>query len=300
MKDFTQDVHEIRRITWFGLILNICLSISKVTVGILFACQALVADGIHSISDMATDLVVIVGAGYWTQPPDKKHPYGHGRLESLVSTVIGGVLAAAAVGMIWEAIKGFNTPHPVTLPGWPALAVAIASIVSKEWLYRWTIGIGRKLHSSALVSNAWHHRSDALSSLPVAAAVIGSMIFPDIKYLDHLAAVIVSAMLLKASWDIAVPCLLELTETGAGNEFENIIRQTAAEVNDIAEIHAIRTRKVGGSVFTDMHILVPPDMTVREGHNISGKLRHMILEKEPRIVDVLIHIEPNDEDQAKE
>jgi cation diffusion facilitator family transporter len=293
MKVFEQHTREIRRVTWVGLVLNAFLAAAKIMIGLLFASQALIADGIHSISDMATDLVVIIGAGYWTLPPDQKHPYGHGRVESLVSIIIGVVLIAAAFGMIWEAVRGFDKPH-TQLPGWPALAVALISIGLKEWLYRWTIGIGRKLHSSALVSNAWHHRSDALSSVPVAVAVIGGFIFPDLRFLDHLAAVIVSAMLLKASWDIAAPCVRELCETGAGKEFENIIRQAATEVNAIAEIHAIRTRKIGGSVFADMHILVPPEMTVRKGHEISGILRRRIMETDERIVDVLIHIEPND------
>lgn len=293
MKDLTRDVHEIRRVTKVGLGLNIILSLAKIVIGWLFASQALIADGIHSVSDMATDLMVIIGAGYWTQPPDKKHPYGHGRLESLVSIVIGIVLTFAAFGIIWEAVKGFDDPN-TKLPGWPALVVALFSIVSKEWLYRWTIGIGRRLHSSALVSNAWHHRSDALSSVPVAAAVIGGFIFPDLKYLDHLAAVIVSAMLLKASWNIAAPCFMELCETGAGKEYENIIRLAASEISEIAEVHAIRTRKVGSSVLADMHIHVPPEMSVREGHEISGRLRRLILEKDTRIVDVLIHIEPHE------
>lgn len=296
MRFIEQNTGEIRRVTWVGLILNVVLSAIKITVGLIFCSQALIADGVHSISDMATDLAVIIGVGVWNQPPDEKHPYGHGRLESLISAIIGMMLAVVAIGLIWDAVKGVNDPHKV-LPGWPALAVALISIAMKEWLYRWTVKIGRRLRSTALVSNAWHHRSDALSSVPVAAAVIGNFIFPTWYFLDHLAAALVSVMLLKASWDITYPWLREISEVGAGREYDRIILEAAREIEGVDSVHAIRTRKLGGSVFADMHILVKPTLTVRQGHDIAKKVRDHIMEKNDRIVDILIHIEPNDPDQ---
>lgn len=296
MRFIEQNAGEIRRVTWVGLILNIILAALKISIGLAFFSQSLVADGVHSISDMATDLAVIIGVGIWNQPPDEKHPYGHGALESFISAIIGISLALVAVGLIWDAVKGINDPHKV-LPGWPALVVALVSIAMKEWLYRWTVKIGRRLHSSALVSNAWHHRSDALSSVPVAAAVIGGFIFPTWFFLDHLAAAMVSIMLLKASWDITYPWLREVCEVGAGREYERVILEAAKEVDGVDDIHAIRTRKLGGSVFADMHILVQPTLTVRQGHEIAKRVRDHIMEKNERIVDILIHIEPNDPEQ---
>lgn len=287
----SQSVPEIRRITLCGALVNIIMAAIKVTVGLFSRSQALVADGIHSISDLVTDVAVYVGAKYWNAPPDKKHPYGHGRLESVINIGIGILLCVVAIGIGWNSLKSIGDTHTAP-PGWDCFWVAVISIIMKEGLFRWTAAKGKALKSRAVLANAWHHRSDALSSLPVAIAVIGAHILPDMVYLDHLAAVIVTLMILKASWDIMMPSLKEIMESGAGQELENKITELAAEYSKINEVHAIRSRRIGSAILVDFHLLVKPTMPVDEAHTLSGELKKNIMDQYPEIADIIIHIEP--------
>ncbi len=284
---------EIQQITFIGMLINLILSILKSSVGYLYKSQSLFADGIHSLSDMATDIIIIVGAKFWEQPPDKSHPYGHGRIETLVTLTIGITLAVVAFGIGWKAINNFN--ENLTKPSFAVFIIAIISIFSKEILYQWTIKKGRKLKSSAIISNAWHHRSDALSSIPVAVAVIGSYFYPAILYLDSIAAILVSIMLLKAAYSIAKPGILEICETNAGLEIEELIKIKAKDIKEIKEIHAIRTRKLGAAIFADLHLLLDANTTVYDGHEVGMKLKRELLAENDSLIDVLIHIEPYEE-----
>lgn len=281
----------IRRITLYGALVNVLMSIIKVSVGLISHSQALVADGIHSVSDLVTDFAVFVGAKYWNAPPDKAHPYGHGRLESVINIGIGILLFAVAIGLGWNSLKSIGDTHS-SPPGWDCFWVAIICIVAKEVLFRWTAAKGKAIKSRALVANAWHHRSDALSSVPVAVAVLGAHLLPDMLYLDHLAAVIVTVMILKAAWDIMAPSFKEIMESAAGQELENKIIEMGKHYQKINEIHAIRSRRVGSAVLVDFHMLVKPDMTVEKAHLISGELKTAIMEQDNEIADVIIHIEP--------
>ena len=191
----SQPVSEIRRVVLYGALVNVLLSVLKVSVGIFSHSQALIADGIHSLSDLLTDCAIFVGAKYWNTPPDKAHPYGHGRLESLINICIGVVLGIVALGIGWQSLTSIDKSSSMA-PGWWAFAVAIISIILKEGLFRWTAAKGKNIRSRALVASAWHHRSDALSSLPVAIAIFCTHIFPDILFLDNIAAMIVSVMIL--------------------------------------------------------------------------------------------------------
>ncbi|RLD12410.1 MAG: cation transporter [Chlamydiae bacterium] len=282
---------QIQKTTFKGMIINLALTAAKCSVGYLSKSQALFADGIHSLSDTATDIMIIIGAKFWEQPADECHPYGHARIETLVTIIIGAALAFTALFIGWEAVISFNDKVDKN-PGWIVFSIAIISIIVKESLFRWTISKGKKFKSSALISNAWHHRSDALSSIPVAIAVLGGYFFPNLKYLDQIAAMLVAIMLLKASWSIAHPGILEICEASAGAETKRFLKELASQIPEIKEIHAIRTRKIGGSVFADLHLLVDPKISVESGHKIGGKFKKMVLESNKDIVDVLVHIEP--------
>ena len=188
---------EVRRVTLWGLVVNLALAGVKFVFGVVGSSQALVADAVHSLSDSFTDLAILIGAGFWTAPADADHPHGHGRIETLIACVIGITLGSVGVGLAYRAVWTLHAEH-AAIPGWSAFLAACASIAAKEFLYRWTVAVGKRVKSSALVANAWHHRSDALSSLPVAVAVLGTRIQPGWVFLDHIAAVIVSVLIVHA------------------------------------------------------------------------------------------------------
>jgi cation diffusion facilitator family transporter len=282
---------QVRKVTWIGLFLNLFLSALKFAAGIFGASQALVADAIHSLSDTTSDITVIAGSYYWSRPPDESHPYGHRRLETLVSIFIGIMLAAAGAGIGWEAISSLHEKQ-ASPPRWIALAAAFISIVSKEIIYRWTASVGRQLKSSALAANAWHHRTDAISSLPVFVAVGGALIFPSWSFLDRVGAAIVSIFILHAAFKIIWPGISELIDAGAPEEIQTNIKACAQKNNGVIEAHAIRTRYISTSIQVDLHIVVDGSMTVREGHDIADDVRDCLIDEIPNIVDVIVHVDP--------
>ena len=284
--------HTVSRITLVGLVINLALAGAKFVLGIAGNSQALVADAVHSLSDMVTDVIVLLGAPFWSQPADEDHPYGHGRFETLVTIAIGGLLGAAGIGIAWQAVANFST---ATQPGWFALIGAIISIVVKEWLYRWTMQSGRSVRSSALMANAWHHRLDALSSVPVALAVLGARIRPDWTFLDSVGAVAVALLILQATWQIVMPAINQLVDRGASRAQRNRIRSMALETEGVHAVHALRTRHIGRGYSVDLHVLVDPDISVRAGHDIAGAVKRRLIELDEEVVDVLVHIEPFDE-----
>ncbi|GAL02336.1 cation diffusion facilitator family transporter [Photobacterium aphoticum] len=284
-------IKTIRRATWVGSIVNIALAGVKISVGKLTGSQALVADGIHSLSDLVTDTAILIGSRYWTAPADKEHPYGHGRFETLTNIFIGVLLALVGIGIGWDALSAIG--HEATnSPGMLAFIAAVASIVAKEVLYRWTVVQAKRINSRSLHANAWHHRSDALSSLPVAVAVVANYVAPGLHYLDQIAALLVTAMILKAAFDILWPAIQELTDAEADSDIDVKIQQYAEEVPQIKEVHAIRNRRTGSTILLDFHMLVDPDMSVDKAHAISENFKRYILAQLDEVVDVIIHIEP--------
>jgi cation diffusion facilitator family transporter len=282
---------QVRRVTLIGLVLNLLLAAGKGTIGLLVASQSLVADAVHSLSDSVTDIAVLVGVRFWSAPPDECHPHGHGRIETLITFFIGLSLAAVALGITYHALDSMRETHPAA-PGWLAFYAALVSIAAKEWLYRITIRTGREVGSSALVANAWHHRSDALSSVPVALAVLAGRIFPGFVFLDHIAAVLVSALLLKAAFSISLPSFRRLVDAGVTPEVREHIETTVLETSGVRGLHALRTRHIGSGFSVDLHIQVAPDITVFAGHEIAGAVKARLLKAGLGIEDVLIHVEP--------
>lgn len=281
----------VRKVTWVGLWVNLFLAAIKFTAGIYGRSQALVADAIHSLTDLTTDIAVIAGSHYWSRPPDENHPYGHRRLETLVTVFIGVVLIAAGIGIGWKAISALQEKH-ASPPGWIAVAAALASIVCKESIYRWTAMTGRRVKSAALAANAWHHRTDAFSSIPVLIAVAGARVFPSWSFLDHLGAVVVSMFILHASIKIIWPGLSELIDVGAPKETRKKIRDIAVKNEGVLQVHDIRTRYISSSIQVDLHIVVDGLITVRQGHDIADDVKARIIDRIPEVLDVIVHVDP--------
>ncbi len=281
----------VRRVTWLGLAVNLLLSGFKMIAGWLGNSQAVLADGVHSLSDLSTDIAVLVGVQFWTAPADESHPHGHQRIETAVTAFIGIVLALVAVLLGYHALATLHEPHKGG-PGALALVAAVVSIVCKEGIYRWTLRVGKRVRSTAVIANAWHHRSDAFSSIPATIAVLGAMLVPSWYFLDHIGAIVVSVFILQAAWQILHPALRELTDAGAPPEVLDFIETKARETTGVRGVHKIRTRRMGAGLQADLHIQVDAELTVKQGHEIAGIVRRRLVEEGPDIIDVIIHVEP--------
>lgn len=283
--------HLIKRITWIGLVINILLTFFKFIVGVIGHSQAVIADAFHTLSDMATDFAVLFGVRFWDAPADEDHPYGHRRIQTLITVVIGIALLIVALGIGYKSLISLREKH-LAQPSFIALTGPFLSIFLKEILYRWTVKVGTTTKSPAVIANAWHHRSDALSSIPVFISVVVSAINPDWGYFDHIGALIVALFILKVSWDIIKPELLELTEHAASEQDRNEIEFIVKKIKEVKSVHKIRTRKMGSWILLDIHIEVDSEMTVKEGHRISKKVKSDLIEKGSNIIDVVVHLEP--------
>ncbi|MBR4976739.1 MAG: cation transporter [Thermoguttaceae bacterium] len=297
---------EISRVTLVGSFVNLALTALKTGVGVLGGSSALVADGLHSLSDLATDAIVLVGSRLWTRPADENHPNGHAKIESLATLFVALALAFVAVELLRSSVAKIGA----TLDGggvpfqrralYVALGVALLSIVAKEALYRATLAVGRNTRSSAVVANAWHHRSDALSSIPTALAIGGVLAFgPNFAFLDPVGAIVVAFMILKTAFEIARPTVATLCDASADEQIVDAVRKIALENAAIQFPHKIRTRPLGGSLYAaHLHVRVDPETTVRDAHRLSHELAAEIRTRVPAIVETAIHVEPFAERRA--
>ena len=289
------DNMQIRSVTYLGLYTNIILAATKIAVG-TFACSvALVADGIHSISDMATDVAVLLGIYYGSKKPDSKHPYGHGRIETFAAAIISTVLVIVGGLMIQRAslriasenVAGSEMP----VMGQAVLWVALASVLSKELVYRLTRKVAIKTDSVALYANAWHHRSDALSSIAVVAGFV-AMKF-GFYHGDNIAAIAVGLMIILVGVKVFGKCLEELSERAVDSRTIEQIEQIIASETRIKSWHKLRTRSVGREIFFDLHILVDPALNVADAHGIADALERSMHRQILRPINVMIHVEPD-------
>jgi cation diffusion facilitator family transporter len=264
----------------------------KFVAGTLGHSQALIADAVHSLSDSITDVAILVGSRYWNKPPDECHPYGHGRIETLVTLFIGGVLVLAGFGIASNALHAIHHRGEIPIPGVIALVAAAVSMAVKERIYRWTAKAGSRLKSAALAANAWHHRVDAVSSIPAFAAVGGAILFPKLTYLDRVGAVVVALLILHAALKIILPGFQEFMETGASAETREEITRIAASYPGVQQVHGVRTRQIANSLQVDLHIVIDGDLTVREGHIIAEEVKSRLLAEGPDVLDVVVHMEP--------
>jgi cation diffusion facilitator family transporter len=277
------------RVTVWGLVLNLVLMGVKLAVGLVVGSAALVADAVHSISDLSTDIVVLLGIRISSRPADESHAYGHGRFETMATSIIGTILVGAGFFIAWKAGLALYRQE-VNIPGYPVVVVAVISIVSKEVIYRVTERVARSLHSSALHANAWHHRTDALSSLAVLLGGIAGL--AGWGHGDQLAAVVVGVMVglvgLNALWKV----FIELTEGSVSAiERESIIGAING-VPGVKSWHRLRTRLVGREVFMDVHVQVEAGLTVAEGHSICSNVENAIVHSLDRAVNIVVHCEP--------
>jgi len=281
----------IRRITWIGLVVNLGLSALKFAAGTLGHSRAVLADAVHSLSDCVTDAAVLVGTRFWSRPSDSDHPYGHGRIETVVTVGLGLSLAGVGLGIGYDAIVSLRERH-ATRPGVVALVAALVSIVAKEVLYRWTIRVGRQVHSSAVVANAWHHRSDALSSIPAVLAVGGAIVLPAWSFLDHVGAVAVCLLIVQAAYKIVRPAVGQLIDQGLPASEVAGILEAVRGCKGVEGPHDLRTRYTGSGVALDLHVEVDPTLTVVQGHDIAEDVRRTIFELFPDVIDVVVHVDP--------
>ncbi len=287
---------QIKTVTYTGMVINLVLSVIKVAVGLLASSLALVADGIHSLSDLATDAVVLLGVLLGSKKADRSHPYGHGRAETFAGIVIALILIVVGGGMIYYATIEI-AKDKVTTPNFAVLAAAVISIVSKEWLYRITRRIAVKSHSPSLYANAWHHRSDALSSV---AVVIGFIALEfGFGHGDQVAAIAVGLMIIWVGVTIINDALRELTEAAIDTETIEHIERIINSNSDLRHWHKLRTRTVGREVFLDLHILVDPELSVSAAHGISENLEKALDEQITRPINITVHIEPDTPEMRK-
>lgn len=285
-----------RRVTIVGAAVNLVLAVAKAVFGVLGQSQALVADGVHSLTDLLTDGLVLLGAEHGSRAADEEHPYGHRRIETAVTVALGVLLLLVAGGIAFDAARRLFAPELLLHPGPVPLLVAAASVVSKEWLYRYTLHAAKRVRSNLMEANAWHHRSDAVSSVIVIVGIAGTL--AGLPYLDALAAVAVALMIAKVGWDLGRHSIRELVDTGLEAHRVEEIRNAIASVHNVRALHLLRTRRMGADALVDVHIQVDPKLSVSEGHQISEAVRAKLIQEIDEVADVMVHIDPEDDEHG--
>jgi cation diffusion facilitator family transporter len=276
-----------------GMVLNFLLAGVKMIAGLFGHSYALVADGVESLSDVISSFVVYLGLKVALKPPDKDHPYGHGKAEPIAAFIVGLMLVIAAFVIAAQALQQIRTPHP--LPAKYTLAVLIGVVVLKASLSRYVQKVGIEIESTAVAADAWHHRSDAITSAFAFAGISVALILgPGHEAADDWAALAASAIILYNAARQIRPALLELTDVSPSSELEDKIRASASSVHDVLGLHRCLIRKMGFSYFVDLHVIVRGDMTVRQGHSIAHEVQDVVTQDLPQVAQVLVHIEPEE------
>ena len=292
----TEREKAIYQVTWAGSFVNFLLVIFKFIAGILGHSAAMIADAVHSLSDFATDIVVLIFTRISNKPQDKNHDYGHGKYETLATAIIGIVLFAVGASICWNGLQAIQTVWQggrLPAPGMLAFAGAIISIVSKELIYRYTIHVGRKINSSAVIANAWHHRSDAFSSIGTAIGIGGAIVLGESwSVLDPMAAVVVSFFIMKVAVQLLKPCVDELTEKSLPDEMEKESCLITENTPGVSAIHNLRTRRIGNHYAIEMHIRMDGHLTLYEAHAKASVIENKLKEKYGNETHVGIHVEP--------
>jgi len=279
----------LSRTTWVSVIVNGLLVGAQIGVGLIAASQGLVADGIHSLSDLIADFIVLVAGHHGKKAADEDHPYGHQRYETAASLVLGLSLLAVGIGMLGAAILKLDTPGAVPQVHAAALWVAVTALLSKELLFRYMIRLARRIKSSLLVVNAWHARSDAASSLVVTLGIVGSRLGYPI--LDPIAALLVGFLVTTMGWKFGWRALQELMDRSADSAEVEAIRLTLLETPGVRSVHDLRTRKMGDLIIVDAHLEVDAEITVEAGHDIAVAARTRVLARH-RVLDLMSHVDP--------
>jgi cation diffusion facilitator family transporter len=278
------------RSTWVSVAVNVVLSIAQVAAGLWTHSQGLVADGIHSLSDLLSDFVVLLARHQSGKEADQDHPYGHQRFETAASLALGGLLLVVGVGMLWAAVGKIEAHAEVPKVHVVALWVGLGALLAKELLFRYMLAIAHQVKSSLLVANAWHARSDAASSLVVSLGIIGNMMGYPI--LDPIAALIVGFMVSRMGWSFAWDALHDLMDRGADEQEVDAIRETLLSTPGVLGVHDLRTRKMGDLIVVDAHLEVNPDITVEAGHDIAVHARQLVMQHH-RVLNLMTHMDPS-------
>lgn len=280
---------DTQRVTLVGALTNAVLASLQIVFGIVGKSQALLADGLHTLADLSTDFIVLYASRRASKAADEDHPYGHGRIETLASMLLGGLLALVGIGIGWRGFEAVIDPQQSN-PEAITVVFALLAIVAKESLYHYTIRAAREIHSSLLEANAWHHRSDAMSSIVVVVGISAQL--GGIPYMDAAAAIIVAVMIFVMGLRLSRKALYELVDTALDATLVEQIQQTMTSNPSVEAVHSLRTRSMGGLGYVDAEILVNPRLTVSEAHFVAFQLEQLIKQQYSQIIDVQIHVDP--------
>ena len=277
------------RSTWVSVVVNLLLTIAQIGAGVIAKSQGLIADGIHSLSDLVSDFVVLLAGRHSRKDADDDHPYGHQRFENAATLALGGLLLAVGLGMLWSAQGKLQSPEAVPTVGALALWVAGGALIAKELLFRYMLAVAKRVKSSMLVDIPWHARSDAASSLVVAVGIVGNM--AGYPILDPIAALIVGLMVTRMGWGFGWDALHDLMDRAADEQEVAAIRQTLIETPGVSGVHDVRTRKMGDLIVVDAHLEVDASITVEDGHDIAVEARHRVMQRH-RVLNLMTHVDP--------
>lgn len=277
------------RSTWVSVVVNILLTAMQISIGIFAKSQGLIADGIHSLSDLVADFVVLFAGHHSKKDADEDHPYGHQRFETAASLVLGLLLLGVGVGMLWSAFRKLEAPETVQQVHAIALWVAGAALIAKELLFRYMLAVAKRVKSSMLVANAWHARSDAASSLVVGIGIVGNL--AGYPILDPIAALIVGFMVAKMGWEFSWSAMHDLMDRAVDEQEVLAIRQTLLETPGVSGVHDIRTRKMGDMIVVDAHLEVDANISVEAGHDIAVVARARVMQRH-RVLNLMTHVDP--------
>lgn len=284
---------QARKVTLIGALINALLGLIKVVGGVFLHSHALFADGIHSFSDLITDIMVVFAAKYGSQDADDTHPYGHQRIETAATLMLALLLILAGLGIAWDSI--LDLFHATTtIPSWLSLPIVLFSIAANESLFHYTHHIGQKIQSALVTANAWHHRSDAASSVVVALGILGSLF--GFLYFDAVAAIIVGCMIIKMGFEYGWNSVKELVDTAIEPEQLQQIEKIIQSVNGVERIHQLRSRSMGNDILIDVHVIVSPYISVSEGHYIAQHVDHDLVKQLAAVKDVTVHVDPEDDE----
>ena len=294
MNPSSQRYLQVRRTTMISGATNFCLALLKCIIGWLGHSSALVADGLHSFSDLLTDGLVLIAAKAGMKKPDADHPYGHQRIETVITTLIASLLIAVGMALAYNTALDFMHPGAPQIISKQVIFIAILSIIANEWLYRYSMRISQRVQSPLLESNAWHHRSDALGSIVVLFSVIGSM--AGIHWLDLAGALIIAGFIVKMGAKMIWDSLRELIDTAVDPATLELIKQEAQQTPGVVAMHQIRSRTLAGQIYLDLHLIVDSHISVSEGHHIAEQVESKLVQSNPNIHDVTVHIDAEDDE----
>jgi len=295
-EDKQQRYEVIRKTTLVGALVNIILAIAQLLGGFLANSQALIADGLHTLSDLASDFIVLFAAKIASKGADEDHHYGHGRFETLATVILGIILTLVAVGIATSAIdRFFFSSDILVIPETIALIFAALAIISKEGLYHYTVAKAKQINSDLLKANAWHHRSDAISSIMVFVSLLGAIVF-QIAWLDILAAILVAIMIFVMGIKLVINSVSELLDSAVDVQTVNTMRLVIIQVEGVTSLHMLRTRMLAGRIYADVHIQVDSYISVSEGHLIADRVIDHLSEQFSEMEDITVHIDPEDDE----